>query len=121
MRMRNETSPAWKLWPVPTWPSSFCAGASCPRSRSSKSRSEEHTSELQSPVQLVCRRLLEKKVPDETPFPILQSADRRVGPDREGLLVPLADLRDRHERDAGAGHALHHVAGRAGRELNAVR
>src|SRR5690348_11779429 len=29
--------------------------------RSSSSRSEEHTSELQSPVQLVCRLLLEKK------------------------------------------------------------
>src|SRR5690348_17833301 len=28
---------------------------------SSKSRSEEHTSELQSPVHLVCRLLLEKK------------------------------------------------------------
>src|SRR4051794_41695333 len=30
-------------------------------SRSSASRSEEHTSELQSPVHLVCRLLLEKK------------------------------------------------------------
>src|SRR5690348_18392763 len=29
----------------------------------SGSRSEEHTSELQSPVQLVCRLLLEKKKP----------------------------------------------------------
>src|SRR5690348_17663772 len=29
--------------------------------RSSRSRSEEHTSELQSPVHLVCRLLLEKK------------------------------------------------------------
>src|SRR5438876_4984233 len=40
--------------PVPTqFPSS-------PGSRS-KTRSEEHTSELQSPVHLVCRLLLEKK------------------------------------------------------------
>src|SRR5256885_2549169 len=31
------------------------------RSRSSKGRSEEHTSELQSPCNLVCRLLLEKK------------------------------------------------------------
>src|SRR5690348_17667505 len=30
-------------------------------SRSSTNRSEEHTSELQSPVHLVCRLLLEKK------------------------------------------------------------
>src|SRR5690348_17737544 len=32
-----------------------------PSLRSSSSRSEEHTSELQSPVHLVCRLLLEKK------------------------------------------------------------
>src|SRR5438876_8396337 len=32
-------------------------------SYSSHSRSEEHTSELQSPVHLVCRLLLEKKQP----------------------------------------------------------
>src|SRR5690348_17387414 len=46
-----------------------CAGAEenrhpCerdPASRSSALRSEEHTSELQSPVHLVCRLLLEKK------------------------------------------------------------
>src|SRR6266487_6401427 len=37
--------------PGSAWPSSAC----CP------SRSEEHTSELQSPVHLVCRLLLEKK------------------------------------------------------------
>src|SRR2546426_1846326 len=32
-----------------------------PTSRSSTARSEEHTSELQSPCNLVCRLLLEKK------------------------------------------------------------
>src|SRR6266487_3427746 len=32
-----------------------------PESSRSRSRSEEHTSELQSPVHLVCRLLLEKK------------------------------------------------------------
>src|SRR6266487_4896705 len=32
-----------------------------PRSRARSGRSEEHTSELQSPVHLVCRLLLEKK------------------------------------------------------------
>src|SRR6266487_6069906 len=31
------------------------------RRRTGQARSEEHTSELQSPVQLVCRLLLEKK------------------------------------------------------------
>src|SRR5437879_12381431 len=38
----------------------------CPSSRSASSfaaRSEEHTSELQSPMYLVCRLLLEKKKP----------------------------------------------------------
>src|SRR4051794_41321506 len=40
--------------PPPIWPA--------PTTRTcSKSRSEEHTSELQSPVHLVCRLLLEKK------------------------------------------------------------
>src|SRR5690348_18114814 len=33
----------------------------CRRSRLCATRSEEHTSELQSPVHLVCRLLLEKK------------------------------------------------------------
>src|SRR5690348_17373456 len=37
-------------------------------------RSEEHTSELQSPVHLVCRLLLEKK---KTPSPRPPSQDRR--------------------------------------------
>src|SRR5438876_3797608 len=36
-------------------------GESCPLRWQSPSRSEEHTSELQSPVHLVCRLLLEKK------------------------------------------------------------
>src|SRR5438876_7726751 len=35
--------------------------ATGPLTRSSNIRSEEHTSELQSPVHLVCRLLLEKK------------------------------------------------------------
>src|SRR5258708_27167918 len=42
-------------------------------------RSEEHTSELQSPDQLVCRLLLEKKKNDifaYTPYMILGSAPR---------------------------------------------
>src|SRR6478735_12536742 len=35
--------------------------SSCRRPRGSSGRSEEHTSELQSPCNLVCRLLLEKK------------------------------------------------------------
>src|SRR3712207_7256225 len=37
------------------------AAAGFPRSRATRSRSEEHTSELQSRQYLVCRLLLEKK------------------------------------------------------------
>src|SRR6266566_5737240 len=37
------------------------SGAARPRSAAGRPRSEEHTSELQSPCNLVCRLLLEKK------------------------------------------------------------
>src|SRR5690348_17469050 len=45
-----------------------CSSTSLSRSSSALSllRSEEHTSELQSPVHLVCRLLLEKKKPSTT-------------------------------------------------------
>src|SRR2546426_3510585 len=49
-RPRRETRSA------PSWPP-----APPPSSRARPSRSEEHTSELQSPCNLVCRLLLEKK------------------------------------------------------------
>src|SRR5690348_17377758 len=42
------------------WPAT-CARARAIWSQSEAERSEEHTSELQSPVHLVCRLLLEKK------------------------------------------------------------
>src|SRR5437879_9894138 len=48
------------IMPCPKTRRSLTRGASCERSRDS-SRSEEHTSELQSPMYLVCRLLLEKK------------------------------------------------------------
>src|SRR5438093_6413868 len=52
---------SWDRMPRP----SAIAGASCSRTRRqgtrSASRSEEHTSELQSLTNLVCRLLLEKK------------------------------------------------------------
>src|SRR5260363_453736 len=40
---------------------SGCGRAAAPRQRQKKARSEEHTSELQSPDHLVCRLLLENK------------------------------------------------------------
>src|SRR5260370_25346772 len=52
-------SPRYSGWPVGL-PGS-CSGATSPSLRSSGSRSEEHTSELQSHLNLVCRLLLEKK------------------------------------------------------------
>src|SRR5690348_17530591 len=59
-RSRGMTASAG--WPLST--------AATPRSRSysaSPARSEEHTSELQSPVHLVCRLLLEKKNQQTSP------------------------------------------------------
>src|SRR3989442_9069972 len=48
---------------TPTWMPSTPASCPCrsPRSVSTRHRSEEHTSELQSRPHLVCRLLLEKK------------------------------------------------------------
>src|SRR5437879_11143024 len=44
--------------PSPSWP---CACAKLSAGSATPGRSEEHTSELQSPMYLVCRLLLEKK------------------------------------------------------------
>src|SRR5690348_18084184 len=60
---RRATAPSWQMQlraePGPPPPGQFHA---CAR----KVRSEEHTSELQSPVHLVCRLLLEKKKKNTT-------------------------------------------------------
>src|SRR4051794_25317452 len=56
-------------------------------------RSEEHTSELQSPVHLVCRLLLEKKKTHRT-------GDRRCPPHRAGGAHPLARRARRGSRAA---------------------
>src|SRR5258708_14504690 len=47
--VRHVHAPRSRRWPAPA------------RSRRPEARSEEHTSELQSPDHLVCRLLLEKK------------------------------------------------------------
>src|SRR5690348_17907254 len=49
-------------------------------------RSEEHTSELQSPVHLVCRLLLEKKKNSSQTLRYYQGADVRIGRPRLTLL-----------------------------------
>src|SRR5258708_24433938 len=53
-----------------------CASASGPflNALSAPGRSEEHTSELQSPDHLVCRLLLEKKNKHNPPRPCLHTA-----------------------------------------------
>src|SRR5437667_7492268 len=50
-----------------------CAGCAC--AAVSRPRSEEHTSELQSHHDLVCRLLLEKK---KTPNPASQHSDKTI-------------------------------------------
>src|SRR5690348_18153385 len=71
---------------------SRCCNGSARRTRSAvppPSRSEEHTSELQSPVQLVCRLLLEKKNEGwrpalEQPGPIVGHSGSLAVDQREG-------------------------------------
>src|SRR2546429_5536032 len=71
------------------------AGAALGRSARSRGavRSEEHTSELQSRLHLVCRLLLEKKI--SRPFPERRPGARRVDRLAEALEV-VADTE--HER-----------------------
>src|SRR5258708_35785102 len=61
----RSSGPSWRLRKVGSWASSApLPGAVTPRHlplRCERGRSEEHTSELQSPDHLVCRLLLEKK------------------------------------------------------------
>src|SRR5256885_13093866 len=54
-----------RCWTAGFWPSPSCTTRSARRSAEVE-RSEEHTSELQSPCNLVCRLLLEKKNNEDT-------------------------------------------------------
>src|SRR5258708_20660488 len=56
-----RSAPTGSVWYMPS--RAFCSSkaATSKRPRSITTRSEEHTSELQSPDHLVCRLLLEKK------------------------------------------------------------
>src|SRR5205807_10091173 len=67
-----------KGWAIPRARRYGGSSGTCPRCRSPefwarhariRYRSEEHTSELQSPCNLVCRLLLEKKNQEQTPVP----------------------------------------------------
>src|SRR2546426_11534187 len=65
----HDALPISRCAPPPCHPAATPPAAPCPSLRSRRSRacrrvrSEEHTSELQSPCNLVCRLLLEKKKP----------------------------------------------------------
>src|SRR6516162_6286431 len=57
--------------------------------RPSTWRSEEHTSELQSPCNLVCRLLLEKKNKVAEPFQLVEIVERQADRDRQrGRIAP---------------------------------
>src|SRR5256885_5530867 len=75
----------------PCWPA-------CLRASGSSSRSEEHTPELQSPCNLVCRPLLEKtSLPQRTEDTLLVLEPRLIGPGlrRAGLIDQTATGEDR--------------------------
>src|SRR5256885_11555535 len=58
---RSPERPHWRQPSCLYWPQSGFQRLACWRSPNCCPRSEEHTSELQSPCNLVCRLLLEKK------------------------------------------------------------
>src|SRR5438876_5282962 len=67
--------PSTSTWRISCWYTS--RGRPDPRP-STPGRSEEHTSELQSPVHLVCRLLLEKKKKKKTNIPpTIHTIDRK--------------------------------------------
>src|SRR5690348_18146770 len=72
----RSSSPPWTSAPSLSGHDSrgWCRG-SCPESE----RSEEHTSELQSPVHLVCRLLLEKKKTKINNISVLQHTHGNLG------------------------------------------
>src|SRR5690348_18191838 len=79
--------PRSTLFPYTTLFRSWCARHSCSVCHRSNfrhqpvlphARSEEHTSELQSPVHLVCRLLLEKKKIDHLPLTTTHPTDARI-------------------------------------------
>src|SRR5437764_11476329 len=57
----HDALPISPRGPVATMNAPTVAGPTCPAGRPTPLRSEEHTSELQSPMYIVCRLLLEKK------------------------------------------------------------
>src|ERR1039457_4490596 len=100
---RSTLFPYTTLFRSGTWRRPSTAARARTRCRWRAWRSEEHTSELQSPCNLVCRLLLEKKnenVNYSTPH-----THRRVDPSPR---VEHADAAcGRHDSRAGRGHEYH--------------
>src|SRR5437016_8497393 len=72
---KSVKPPAWSRWTCERIAQRSFAGSSPPRrSISGSGRSEEHTSELQSLTNLVCRLLLEKKKKQKQ----LQKTDKKT-------------------------------------------
>src|SRR5256885_11029994 len=93
----------WKASPSCLRPTS-----STPSNWATASRSEEHTSELQSPCNLVCRLLLEKKKEEKASLrhgaSKATSRDlRSVGRVSVHLLEPVTDIGDLRSRESYAG------------------
>src|SRR5258706_4306698 len=76
MTTSPNPSPCWNCWPA---------------SKPSSARSEEHTSELQSLTNLVCRLLLEKKKKAQTSATSHQPPDRHSPNEIRSRLVALFD------------------------------
>src|SRR5256885_7623761 len=74
---------------------------------SSTARSEEHTSELQSPCNLVCRLLLEKKNHTDQPPPNALQHFHRAPNRNAALCVPTAERgRDRESTLLNSSHLV---------------
>src|SRR5699024_11515443 len=63
----SRLSPAYRALPASEGTCAWVGTDACSRARSLPGRSEEHTSELQSRFDLVCRLLLEKKKAADKP------------------------------------------------------
>src|SRR5256885_4476756 len=83
----RRLNPRWPCVPtaITSWP---------PRSAAAVTRSEEHTSELQSPCNLVCRLLLEKK--KRVPPALLQATTNYSHKNLYDDIIALSTHIDRH-------------------------
>src|SRR5437588_4982906 len=78
-RSPRPTRATWRRPTTSTCRRARCGASTCtPATRSKARRSEEHTSELQSHSDLVCRLLLEKKNEIRTTSASIEDLERQV-------------------------------------------